>query len=164
MRLIVDDRIVARHPRDWARQNVHYDPLHYLALLERKPGSLDFARPLEDWQLPECFGVLRRRPESRWRRTPADVADLAGLQTRLLDSAIGAVRVGGVVGYATCSPHVAETDVVVGEALRRGDVERLDVRPLLPEVENLGDGPDLRLWPHVHDTDGMFLALLRRVR
>lgn len=63
VRLIVNDRVVARHPRDWARENVHYDPLHYLALLERKPGSLDFARPLADWNLPECFGVLRRRLE-----------------------------------------------------------------------------------------------------
>jgi transposase len=63
VRLIVNDRVVARHPRDWARENVHYDPLHYLALLERKPGALDFARPLEDWKLPECFGVLRRRLE-----------------------------------------------------------------------------------------------------
>jgi transposase len=63
VRLIVNDRVVACHPRDWARENVHYDPLHYLALLERKPGSLDFARPLEDWQLPDCFGVLRRRLE-----------------------------------------------------------------------------------------------------
>jgi hypothetical protein len=42
---------------------VHYNPLHYLALLERKPGSLDFARPLEEWRLPDCFGVLRRRLE-----------------------------------------------------------------------------------------------------
>ena len=63
VRLIVNDRVVARHPRDWVRENVHYNPLHYLALLERKPGSLDFARPLEDWNLPECFGVLRRRLE-----------------------------------------------------------------------------------------------------
>jgi transposase len=63
VRLIVNDRVVACHPRDWARENVHYDPLHYLALLERKPGSLDFARPLEDWNLPDCFGVLRRRLE-----------------------------------------------------------------------------------------------------
>ena len=63
VRLIVNDRVIARHPRDWARENVHYDPLHYLALLERKPGSLDYARPLEDWRLPECFGVLRRRLE-----------------------------------------------------------------------------------------------------
>jgi transposase len=63
VRLIVNDRVVARHPRDWARENVHYDPLHYLALLERKPGSLDFARPLEDWNLPDCFDILRRRLE-----------------------------------------------------------------------------------------------------
>ena len=63
VRLIVNDRVIARHPRDWARENVHYDPLHYLALLERKPGSLDYARPLEDWRLPDCFGVLRRRLE-----------------------------------------------------------------------------------------------------
>jgi transposase len=63
VRLIVGDRVVARHPRDWARENVHYNPLHYLALLERKPGSLDFARPLEDWNLPDCFDVLRRRLE-----------------------------------------------------------------------------------------------------
>jgi transposase len=63
VRLIVGDRVVARHPRDWARENVHYNPLHYLALLERKPGSLDFARPLENWNLPDCFDVLRRRLE-----------------------------------------------------------------------------------------------------
>ena len=64
VRLIVNDRVVARHPRDWVRENVHYNPLHYLVLLERKPGSLDFGPLLlEDWQLPECFGVLRRRLE-----------------------------------------------------------------------------------------------------
>jgi 16S rRNA (cytosine967-C5)-methyltransferase len=92
------------------------------------------------------------------------VAQLAALQASLLESALAAVRVGGVVGYATCSPHVAETDVVVDGAVRRGGVEQLDVRPLLPEVEDLGAGPALRLWPHVHGTDGMFLAVLRRTR
>ncbi|MFN8170006.1 MAG: transcription antitermination factor NusB [Candidatus Nanopelagicales bacterium] len=110
------------------------------------------------------LGVLRRRPESRWRREPGDVPALASLQRDLLRAAVEAVRVGGVVGYATCSPHVAETDVIVDDALRRGDVEQLDVRGLLPEVEHLGRGPALRLWPHVHGTDGMYLALLRRVR
>lgn len=110
------------------------------------------------------LGVLRRRPESRWRRSPDDVAQLAGLQGSLLDAAVDAVRVGGVVGYATCSPHLAETVVVVDDAVRQGRVERVDVPGLLPEVEHLHDGPDLRLWPHVHGTDGMYLALLRRVR
>jgi 16S rRNA (cytosine967-C5)-methyltransferase len=68
------------------------------------------------------------------------------------------------VGYATCSPHLAETVLVVDDAVSAGRVERLDVAPLLPEVDHLGSGPDLRLWPHVHGTDGMYLALLRRVR
>jgi len=123
------------------------------------PGSFD--RVLLD---APCtgLGVLRRRPESRWRRSLSDVPELAALQSRLLASAIEAVRVGGVVGYATCSPHVAETDVVVDAAVRRGGVERIDVRPLLPEVDHLGPGPVLRLWPHVHGTDGMFLSILRR--
>ena len=124
-----------------------------------RPGSFD--RVLLD---APCtgLGVLRRRPESRWRREPHDVAELALLQRRLLASALHAVRVGGVVGYATCSPHLAETVEVVDDAVAGGRAERLDATALLPEVDHLGDGPDLRLWPHVHGTDGMYLALLRR--
>ena len=63
VRLVVGRRLVARHPRLWGKEQVHFDPVHYLALLERKPGALDFARPLEGWQLPDCFTVLRRRLE-----------------------------------------------------------------------------------------------------
>jgi len=54
---------IAEHERSWGKEEVIFNPLHYLALLERKPGALDFARPLSGWQLPECFGVLRRRLE-----------------------------------------------------------------------------------------------------
>jgi transposase len=64
VRLVIDDQVVAQHSRDWKREQVHYDPLHYLALLERKPGALDFAKPLENWGLPECFALLRRRLEA----------------------------------------------------------------------------------------------------
>ena len=56
---------VARHRRVWDRERVRFEPLHYLALLERKPGALDHARPLAGWTLPECFGVLRRRLEAQ---------------------------------------------------------------------------------------------------
>jgi len=56
--------VVARHPRHWGKEQTTFDPLHYLALLERKPGAIDFARPLENWELPECYCVLRRRLES----------------------------------------------------------------------------------------------------
>ncbi len=60
---LVHDRVVAEHVRDWGRANVHYDPLHYLALLERKPNGLDFGRPFEDWNLPQPFDLIRRRLE-----------------------------------------------------------------------------------------------------
>jgi hypothetical protein len=55
---------VARHPRIWEAAQVRFEPLHYRALLETKPGALDHARPLAGWTLPECFGLLRRRLEA----------------------------------------------------------------------------------------------------
>ena len=124
------------------------------------PGSAD--RVLVD---APCtgLGALRRRPEARWRRAPADLATLGPLQRELLSAGIDAARRGGVIGYVTCSPHVAETDLVVDDVLRaRGDVERFDARPLLAGVPDLGEGHAVRLWPHVHGTDGMYLALLRK--
>jgi 16S rRNA (cytosine967-C5)-methyltransferase len=109
------------------------------------------------------LGALRRRPEARWRRQPGEVAGLRSLQVRLLRAAIDAVRRGGVVAYATCSPHLAETSTVVSDVLRHSDnVEQIDARPYLPAVPDLGDGPDVQLWPHLHSTDAMYLALLRR--
>ncbi|MEU3599219.1 transcription antitermination factor NusB [Streptomyces sp. NPDC006798] len=113
------------------------------------------------------LGALRRRPEARWRRRPEDMEGFAPLQRALLREALKAVRVGGVVGYATCSPHLAETRIVVDDVLRgRGgapvEAEWIDARPLMPGVPALGDGPDVQLWPHVHGTDAMYLALLRR--
>jgi 16S rRNA (cytosine967-C5)-methyltransferase len=111
------------------------------------------------------LGALRRRPEARWRRRAEDVAGFAPLQRGLLREALRAVRVGGVVGYATCSPHPAETRAVVTDVLRADGVEAewVDARPLMPGVPELGEGPDVQLWPHVHGTDAMYLALLRRV-
>jgi hypothetical protein len=64
VQIVVADRVVASHRRCWGREQAVYDPVHYLALLERKPGALDFAAPLEGWELPVCFGVLRRRLEA----------------------------------------------------------------------------------------------------
>lgn len=64
VRIVFEDRLVARHPRCWDREQSLFDPVHYLALLERKPGGFDCARPLERWELPACFGVLRRRLEA----------------------------------------------------------------------------------------------------
>jgi transposase len=64
VRLVYEDRLVARHRRSWDREQTFFEPIHYLALLERKPGGFDYARPLENWQLPDGFALLRRRLEA----------------------------------------------------------------------------------------------------
>jgi hypothetical protein len=64
VRILFAEEIVATHQRCWDHHRVRFDPTHYLALLERKPGALDVARPLEQWALPECFNVLRHRLET----------------------------------------------------------------------------------------------------
>jgi transposase len=65
VRLYAQGQEVAQHGRIWEKEQVRFEPLHYLALLERKPGALDHARPLAGWTLPECFGILRRRLEAQ---------------------------------------------------------------------------------------------------
>ncbi|KAA1432093.1 RsmB/NOP family class I SAM-dependent RNA methyltransferase [Mycolicibacter arupensis] len=107
------------------------------------------------------LGALRRRPEARWRRQPGDIPVLAKLQRELLAAAIGLTRPGGVVLYATCSPHLAETVGVVADALRRQPVRALDTRELFAPADMLGDGPYVQLWPHRHGTDAMFAAALQ---
>ncbi|CCH78585.1 putative enzyme [Nostocoides japonicum T1-X7] len=132
---------------------------------EGEPGA--YERVLVD---APCtgLGALRRRPEARWRREPADLATLGPLQRSLLGSALDAVAPGGIVAYATCSPHLSETTFVVRDVLkRRPDVTLEDARPLFTDaagdpLPRLGPGPTVQLWPHLDGTDGMFLALLRR--
>ncbi|MBE7323067.1 rRNA cytosine-C5-methyltransferase [Nocardioides sp. Y6] len=111
-----------------------------------RPGTFD--RALVD---APCsgLGALRRRPESRWRRTATDVDDLVVLQRDLLTTALDAVRPGGVVVYATCSPVLAETSGVVDAVLAgRDDVVEED---------------RFQLWPHLDGCDAMFAATLRRM-
>ncbi|MGO1895905.1 MAG: RsmB/NOP family class I SAM-dependent RNA methyltransferase [Brachybacterium sp.] len=133
-----------------------------------QPGR--FSRVLVDVPC-SGLGALRRRPEARWRRTPADVGQLGGVQRALLASALDAAAPGGVVAYVTCSPHLAETRLIVADVLkRRDDVEQLDAREavragVLPAAQQdieLGEGPAVQLWPHVHGTDAMYISLLRK--
>ena len=114
------------------------------------------------------LGSLRRRPESRWRRSPRQLAELARLQRALLGAALDSVRPGGVVGYVTCSPHVAETrDVLAAVLDGRPDACLLDAPVLLAEVAGLSCpapfGKYAQFWPHRHGTDAIFLAVLRRL-
>ncbi|WP_101949822.1 RsmB/NOP family class I SAM-dependent RNA methyltransferase [Mycobacterium sp. 3519A] len=159
-----DARVTAVEPAarraDMVEENTRGLPVEVLRVDGRDPGlEPGFDRVLVD---APCtgLGALRRRPEARWRRQPADVPALARLQRELLASAIRLTRPGGVVLYATCSPHLAETAGVVADALRRHNVTAVDTRPLFAPVDNLGDGPYVQLWPHRHGTDAMFAAAL----
>ena len=114
------------------------------------------------------LGALRRRPEARWRKVPRDVAELSGLQAALLDSALTALKPGGVLAYVTCSPHLAETKVIVEGALKKwaGSVTRVDTQAVLAGVTteplDLPPGESVQLWPHRHGTDAMFIQLLTK--
>ena len=66
VRIVFEDRLAARHQRCRKKQQSLFEPVHYLALLERKPGGFDHARPLADWDLPVSFGILRRRLEAEF--------------------------------------------------------------------------------------------------
>lgn len=114
------------------------------------------------------LGALRRRPDARNRKREDDLAALVTLQDQLLDSALNAVQPGGVVAYVTCSPVLAETREVIDRALAaHGEIEELDAKSLLRQIARepidlAGDELSAQLWPHRHNTDAMFIALLRR--
>jgi 16S rRNA (cytosine967-C5)-methyltransferase len=110
------------------------------------------------------LGALRRRPEVRWRRTLQDLRALTQLQRELVESAIQALRPGGVLGYATCSPHLAETSIQVADIKKKHPgLQQVIVDEYLPSslVGATRDGA-MSLWTHKHGTDAMYLALFRK--
>jgi transposase len=68
VRVCRKDQVLAEHDRLWDKEEIAFEPLHYLELLERKPGALDQAKPLAEWSLPECFHQLRNRLETQEQR------------------------------------------------------------------------------------------------
>ena len=110
------------------------------------------------------LGALRRRPEVRWRRTIKDLAPLLQLQIELSDAAISVLNAGGYFGYATCSPHFAETTGQVKQILKKHpELSLVDITPFLPVTltDATREGA-LSLWGHRHQTDSMFLAIFQK--
>jgi 16S rRNA (cytosine967-C5)-methyltransferase len=106
-------------------------------------------------------GVLARRQEARYRRSPEDLETLPEIQIALLEEALRLVRPQGVVVYSTCSLEPEENDAVVDTVLEKS-----------PGVEEIGVGSSIRdglqrsgrmqVWPQRHGCDGAFAARLRR--
>ncbi len=125
--------IIARHKRSYAREDFIFDPLHYLALLERKIGAFDQAAPLQGWELPEAFTTLRRLLEARMgkpgKREYVQVLRL--LETFRLEDVDAAVREAlrlGAIGYD------AVKHLVLCRIERRPPRLDLTVYPYLPRV------------------------------
>ncbi len=105
------------------------------------------------------LGVLRRRPEARWRIRPEAIDQLVALQRGLLTAAARAVAPGGRLLYSVCTVTRAETSGIGGWAFAHLDGFTVEPPP--------GDpwrplGPGAVLWPHAAGTDGMFVLSLRR--
>ncbi|MEN9412855.1 MAG: hypothetical protein RIQ92_1292 [Actinomycetota bacterium] len=110
------------------------------------------------------LGALRRRPEVRWRRTLKDLAPLLQLQMELSDAAISVLNPTGFFGYATCSPHFAETTGQVRQILKKHpELTLIDISGYLPpNLKGAVREGALSLWGHRHHCDSMFLAVFQK--
>ena len=90
------EQVIARHDRCWGREEASLEPLHYLALLERKPGALDYGKPFAAWDLPACFAILRARLENErgGEGTREYIRVLQLLQRHSLSEVAGAIERG----------------------------------------------------------------------
>jgi 16S rRNA (cytosine967-C5)-methyltransferase len=111
-----------------------------------------------------CTGVgtIRRRPEIALRRGPEDLEAIARTQKDILSQAAARVRPGGTLLYVVCSVLAEECEAVVSAVLAsHSDFQAVSFDA--PELRALcGDDTSIRLLPHVHGTDGYFLARMRR--
>jgi 16S rRNA (cytosine967-C5)-methyltransferase len=110
------------------------------------------------------FGTLRRNPDLKWRHGPEAIAELAAKQRRILADASRLVKPGGRLVYATCSLLNEENDAVADHFQgAHPEFKALSCAELLAAQRiALDTGPRLRLWPHLHGTDGFFAAAFER--
>jgi hypothetical protein len=128
--------VIARHSRSYEREDIVFDPLHYLALLEQKIGALDQAAPLSGWKLPDAFATLRRLLEARMGKAGKReyVQVLRLMETFDAEEVYGAVKQAlslGAIGYD------AIKHLVLCRIERRPPRLDLDVYPYLPKA-NVG--------------------------
>ena len=109
------------------------------------------------------LGALRRRPDARLRKSKRDLEGLVNLQRELLRSAHGLLHSGGLLAYVTCSPTVEETVSNTQWFLKSfADMEFIDARSFFPTGMTLGERFDVQLWPGLHQTDAMYLAMFKK--
>jgi 16S rRNA (cytosine967-C5)-methyltransferase len=144
-RVVPKEKIVSFDGRDWGSFGEKFDRI----LIDAPCSGL---------------GALRRRPEARWRRSLNDLKELLPLQRDLIDSAYEMLNPGGIIGFATCSPLLAETKSQVLDAkYRHKGLEILDISKFSPAGDTgVNSDGSLQLWTHLDGSDSMFMALLQK--
>jgi len=110
------------------------------------------------------LGVLRRNPDGKWWKTPADIMELAGRQKAILGNSADLLKDGGTLLYATCSTTREENEEVITDFLsKRPEFVLEDLRRHFPGLADLfTETGCFRSWPHRHGMDGFFAAKLRK--
>ena len=113
------------------------------------------------------LGSVRRKPESRWRKQPNQLPELTNLQGELLQAGVDSLRPGGYLLYSTCSPLVPETNTQIRTVLDKNPgLELIDAKQAIsrisPQLALNSDRKTVQLWTHLHSTDAMFIAVLRK--
>lgn len=134
------------------------------ALGQKYPGYAD--RVLLDVPC-SGLGVLRRRPDARWRKEISDIKVLSELQKEILNSAAETVKAGGVLVYSTCTiTHEENMDTVERFLQQHPDFVTEDITPYLPVMPEGCSETALKgfltLYPHKQKTDGFFICRMRR--
>jgi len=112
------------------------------------------------------LGVIRRNPEGKWWKSPADLAQLAATQLAILENLCRYLEPDGTLLYATCSTSSQENEEVVDAFLKRHPEFAIeDLRPLFPSFAPLfTERGFFRSWPHRHGMDGFFAARLKKIQ
>ena len=109
------------------------------------------------------LGVLRRKPDARWRKTADEIAALPDLQLSILESAAMAVKPGGVLVYSTCTIELAENQGVVSRFLEAHPEFALETTGhYLPLPTKHAESKMVQLLPHVDGTDGFFICRMKK--
>lgn len=111
------------------------------------------------------FGTLRRNPDLKWRQTPKDIVELSAKQTNILARAAKLLKAGGRLVYATCSLLRDENEAIAEAFLSaHPDFILVPVNEILAQQKiALDTGKYLKLFPHIHKTDGFFAAVFEKV-
>lgn len=169
----IDAYDIHKHKIDLLKSNCNRLGISIVSAYQQDILSLSLNQIQADGVLLDApcsgLGVLSRRSDSRWRKTPEDIAGLVSLQTQMLDKAAQLVKPGGRLLYCTCTINKDENEDVILAFLNRNPGYRLEsfreeisFCPLDAQDESNSGYGMLTILPGKYQTDGMFYAKMRR--